>query len=268
MAITKQAPAAKAQGISLSPETYGESGLLDDANVSVTEAAFLMWDYNGTVNPAAPALGIEYTDEDGKTHSQYYTAGDARYFVPSEDGKMLIPAGDKTGIQRTCNAALFLSALINAGFPVDKLEDGDISILTGMQCHVKREAQPKRPGIAPRANDNGRGDATILLVDTILRLPWDKAAVGKGANKTNPAAAAAAAAADEGTTIDSELEEIIMGIVAEGSIAKAAMCKAVVAAANGNPNKAKISALAYKDSWLKDAARPFKYEGGKLFLEE
>ncbi len=271
MPITKSQPAAKAAGISLNPDTYGEGGLLDDADVDIKEAAFVLWDYQGQA-PQGPALGINFVDADGKEHDQYYSAGKINFFVPSEDGESLIPVGDKQGIQRTCNAAAFLLSLVNARFPKEKLDDGKISVLVGANVHVHRQAQPKRSGLAQQPRADGR-EATILLVDKINRLPWEKASpkgVGSAAKTTKPATAPTPPSESEasGDEVENELNELIVGLLAEeGTIPKAKLAGLVSKAVDkDNPNRKSMVSLVFRDAFLKKG--PWDYSGGKLSMPE
>ena len=67
------------------------------------------------------------------------------------------------------------------------------SVVAGMNVHVHRQAQPKRSGLAQPAREDGR-EATILLVDKINRLPWEKkgTAATKATAKSEPKEEAAA----------------------------------------------------------------------------
>ena len=262
MPIQKQSAPAKASGVSLNPETFAEGGgLLDDAEVMVADAAFVLWDYQGKAQQV-PALAISFKDSEEKEHDQYYSAGDKRYFVPSEGGESLIPVGDKTSIQATCNAAQFLKSLVNAGFPTDKLEDGDIGILKGMKCHVHREAQMKRVGLAAQAREDGTvREKTILLVDKIIQLPWESAkGSGKAASKPN------GAEAGEATDASEQLTALILGKLAEGPITKAKLPSVIsTEVEKSDPNRAQMIKLAFNDAFLKDG--PWEYKGGRLSLE-
>lgn len=174
--------AGQQQGISLAAAAQG--GLIDDIDVTILDARFAQWNYNGGIDHDILALGVQYQDGEGKTYDQYYSAGELIYFVPSEDGSRAIPVADKTMISDSCNAWKFISSLIEAGFPVPLLEAGDITCLTNMQVHVKRYAQPKRQGLIRGGKDPAKED-TVLLVDAILQLP--PAAGGKKPGLAKPA---------------------------------------------------------------------------------
>ena len=107
---------------------------------------------------------------DDQAHEQYYSAGDPSKFAPSPDGKALTSlTGSATGLNASTNALAFLTSLVNAGFPEDKIGN-DVSIFDGTVVHVNQVAQPKRAGL----KDQKRGK-TYLLVTKIVRLPWEAA---------------------------------------------------------------------------------------------
>lgn len=172
--------AGQQQGISLAQAAQG--GLIDDIDVTILDARFAQWDYNGNIDHAVLALGIQYQDGEGKTYDQYYSAGELTYFVPSEDGSRAVPVGDKSMLADTCNAWKFIASLIEAGFPVPLLEAGDITCLTNMKVHVKQYAQPVRQGLI-RGGKNADRPQTVLLVDAILEMPAGAGGVKKGIGK-------------------------------------------------------------------------------------
>lgn len=259
MAITKATVAAKTAAVSLNPDTFAAGGgLLDDAVVTVTDAAFVLWDYMGKAKQG-PALALSMKDEEDKEHDQYFSAGDKKFFVPSGDGEYLTPVGDKEALISSTNAAQFLTSLVNAGFPKDRLDEGKISILKGLVVHVHREAQQKRAGLA-QAREDGR-EATILLVDKIVKLPWEKGGgSGRAATKPDGAEAAEGEAQDPG---DQLMGIILAELTESGEISKAKLPALVTAkTAKTDPNRAKMLKLAFNEGFLKDG--PWEYKGGKL----
>lgn len=279
MAIAKRATAAApASVVSLNPESFVHGGgLLDDADVEVTAAQFVMFDYNGTKD-AVPALGLTLVDADGKETDQYFTCGKATDFVPSGDGMSLIPVGQKTSLNDSSNLGQLLLSLLNAGFPSDKLSD-QASFLIGLNAHVNRVVVQKAKG----ANDK---DREALLVTKINRMPWEpKGAVGakpaarpaiagkaNGAAKPGPVAvatSAAPAAGDDGLT--EVVTEVLIGALAEngGQLAKKDIATAVFKAiGKDHPNfaqRAKIVSLAFSDAFL-STAEGITYDGATVSM--
>jgi len=271
---------APSTGISLKPSEMAHGGgLVDDVDVTIKESKFVAWDYQGKQDPVL-ALGITFTDDDGTEYDAYFSAGNLKDFVPSKDGKQILPVGTKTALNDGSNFAFFLTSAINAGFPEDQIEN-DITILTNMYCHVKRVPQPKRSGIAD-TNTSGR-EKTILTVEKIHALPWDnkgKKVAGKpasGAPKVGgkPAVAAASGkangAAAETTTTGEIAEAAQMAVMeavsdAGGSIAKAKLSQALFKQLAKDPNRNTIVALAFKDDFLLADGQPWQYDGTNVSM--
>ena len=97
LAAQQKKPAAPAVTyISLSPDDATQGGLIDDIDVEITDAATCEWDYNGQ-QEAGPALAIEFTDPNGATHAQYYSAGKAIDWSPTENGEGFQAVSGKQG---------------------------------------------------------------------------------------------------------------------------------------------------------------------------
>jgi hypothetical protein len=216
--------------LNLAPETFVEGGLIDDVNATITDAKFTMFDYNGKSDKgASPALGLELELEDGVKHEQYYSAGDAKYWAPGADGKTLVPTGDKTALSKSCKLAVFLSALMNAGFPVDKLRGGDISCLTGLKAHFTRVADKERKGLVRDANAQAQ---STLVITKIIAMPGEqpKQPTAKPVATGAPGIGGASTSATTTSTVsDDDVTGLVLEIVTEsgGSIAKNRISQAV-----------------------------------------
>lgn len=256
--------------LSLRPSTFVEGGgLLDDVDVTVKQSVFAFYDYNGTVSPPSPSLGLTLVDPDGKEHDQFFSAGDAKYFSPSADdknpsdiGKYLVAVGDKTAVNNNTNLAKFIASLVNAGFPEDKLESGDISILEGLEFHLKREAV-KRTGLVRTGKNAGR-EQTVITVAKIIRLPWEKgASTSKAASSAKPTNGAAPA-----DDISTKAGEVLLEVLMEndGKLPKAKVSTAAFGKLKGDPNQKAISQLLFKDDFIK-SVDGVKLEGGVVSME-
>ena len=124
----------KEAGASLSPSTYVEGGgLLNDVNVKWKECRFELWDYQGTQPNAVPALKVTMEVEDMEEPvDQYFSAGSARDWIPSKDGRKLMSAGVARGINKTSNLAILINSLIEAEFPPDRIEE-DCTVFEGLE---------------------------------------------------------------------------------------------------------------------------------------
>lgn len=267
-------------GISLAPSTFVEGGgLVGDVDVEVTDAQFVMFDYNGTIAVPVPALGLSLKEINGeKTHDQYFSCGDAEQFAPSSDGSSLIPTGDRTSINTSSKAAMFLISMVNAGVPETLLASGNIKDIIGLRVHVIRVASPKRAGLT-----NQKEGATDLTVSKLIALPGETvkapAKTGLGATKPNGAAKAVAvapvASASTSAEVDPALAEAtaaeVVALLAanDGTIlhknVSAALFKQIDKA---NPLRAAITKLAFDKDWLASVAEEagFTFDGTTLSM--
>lgn len=169
--------------ISLKPsDAVKGGGVIAEGRYKITSAKFILFDYGGTVVPAQPSLAIDFTNADGATSVQCYSAGDAKNLVPSEDHKRLKKVGSTTGLNDGSNCFLFMQNLVNAGFSEDKL-GGDISVIEGLEVDVIHVATKDR-------DIGGKKVAgkALPVVAKIVSAPSDTAKA-KGASKATAAKA-------------------------------------------------------------------------------
>lgn len=252
-----------ATGISLKPEDAIQGGLLQDVTVEITTARFEQWDYNGKVQPV-PSLHLGMKDtESGEVYDQYWSSGSGKDYVPSEDGKNLIPTGSQTGLRKSSNCYLLMESVVSSGFPVDKLGN-DISVLEGMVAYMVRVPAPEHKGLEKKTREDGKVfEQTVMVVGKIIKLPWEAAkpagAPGKGAGAAKPGAGKSAAtpaapstpAAEGAGDVAALATETIFGVVAaSGPIKKANLPTTVYKALAGNPLQNKVMAMVGKPGFL------------------
>lgn len=260
---------AKETGVSLKPsEAVEGGGLLDDVDAVVKEASFAMFDYQGQRSIPIPTLQLILEVEgEEKTYQQNWSVGKPEDWMPSEDGKRLIAIGKAQGLNTTSNTMLFLTSLVNAGYPEDKLTD-DVSDLVGLEAHFNRVAAPNRAGLVKKEGDR---DQTVLIVTDIKKLPWEtKKATGKPAKTATTKAGKTVAPppTEGGVDLSTKAAETIMEIVVEegGTLAKKAIPAALFKKLAGDPDKNDILKIAYKDDFL-GAIEGLSYADGILTLE-
>jgi len=179
-----QAPANKedyrTMGVSIRPSDFVEGGAVPvDRNLTWKECRFNLFDYpkkDGTRGNMTTAAKIVYVDDDGQEFEQQYSVGDPERFQPSADGKTLVAVGVSESLSKSSNFYLLLNALINAGFPENKLSE-DISTLDSLYTYNVGLPEPKRSGLAPRAVAEGEAPPrpkVLSVPSQILRLPWEK----------------------------------------------------------------------------------------------
>jgi hypothetical protein len=244
--------------VSLRPADYAEGGgLLDDADVTISDARFIMGDYGGAAQNKSPMCRVMMADAEGQEHEQFLSVGSADDFQPDETGKGLDKVGKKAALTKSSNFGMFMDSLVTAGFPANKIEPDDITSIVGTDVHVLRKAIERK----------GLKDAkamTVLLVSKINKLPWEKAGA-----KTGTAKAGAKAEAPANEELDTQVTDIIMTVLAanEGTVTKskllgeASKLDEVKAAAN----KKDVIKRLTDDSFLKGNAN-FKYENGTISL--
>lgn len=286
---SKTAQAAPASVISLNPDTFTSGGLLDDVDVTITNAAFLMWDYDGTVAVPVPALGVtmrlpgEESDPDpAKDHDQYYSCGKTEDFAPNTEGTGLVPIGTKTGLNNSSNGGLFIASLINIGVPKTLFDSGNIQSIVGIKMHVNRVPAPE----GRQARPDGR-KPEILVATKLISLPGESGQTGAtgnagskpGLSKVSKSAAApvkanpttASPAASQAGSADAGLDEELVGVVLElvseagGTLAKKLIAPKVFARYKGRPEQGAAMKRAASDEFLMGLTEAgFAYDGATL----
>lgn len=177
--------------VSIRPSDFVEGGAVPvDRNLLWEKCSFVLFTYtkkDGTPVATTVAAKINFKDDDGQEFEQHYSVGDPERFVPSKDGKTLIPVGAAVALSKSSNFYLLLSNLVSAGFPENKL-DADISTLNGLYAYHMGIPEPKRAGLVRPAPADGKParENVLSVPSKILRLPWEK----KGAKTTAKAAPA------------------------------------------------------------------------------
>ena len=239
--------------LSLKPsEMSTGGGLWGDVDAVVTSVKFELSTFDGKVPQGVTVLALEVIDDTGEAHDQMLSCG--KGVTPSADGKGLEEGGK---FNNGSNAGLFLTSLVNAGFPEPKIGD-DITILVGGKFHFERTAAPKRSGVAkaPRADGKVYED-TILIVSRVLTLPWDAKGKAKGGVAKAPAGKAPAPAAKGKAVVaanDSVLEEaqgaVIQALAMESDVTMQKLAANVFKVASASPNKAAIVKMIYAPGFL------------------
>jgi len=177
--------------VSIRPSEFVEGGAVPvDRNLLWKECRFNLFDYtkkDGTVVATTVAAKIKFVDDDGAEYEQQYSAGDPNRFAPSADGKTLEALTESVNLSRSSNYYILMNALINAGFPENKLGE-DISVLDGLYTHNIGLPEPKRSGLV-RVTAEGARERVISVPDSIIKLPWENK--GKGVAKAKVTAAPA-----------------------------------------------------------------------------
>lgn len=227
--------------VNLNPETYVEGGLFDDVDALMTNVKFEQYDYDGKSPVAVPALGADIKPDDAeKPIRQYWSMGDPKKFAASKDGKSLVPLVEKAMLAKTSNGAIFMKSLVEVGFPADKLNEGDISVLDGLKAHFVRIPEPERKNLKKEK----KGE--ILVVTSIINLPGEEP-------KTNGDKGDGGAAAGGGDVTE-EAVNVLTQLVVEndGKLAKKDIAGKAMKVLAANPNKGEILKLYFKEDFIKE----------------
>jgi hypothetical protein len=197
MALKKRAggTAKKGGGVSWRPDNAVQTGLWEGGRATLS-FLFDEFDYGQGVG-RVPVLIVTYVDENGEKHEEPYGIGSN--FEPSQDGTQAIPTSGQTGLPKNCNAILYMLKPL-----AEKCEEGgfgelpdseDITVLDGIVADVsrhpviKREFRNKgkrnerRRGGGDERDDNQDGK-TIISIDEIVSVPWQKGSKAAAAKKT------------------------------------------------------------------------------------
>jgi hypothetical protein len=281
---------------SFSPDDFQEGGLLDDKDVTITDAAIVSFDFRGHVDPPVCCLMIEMTpdaDPDADTEvtprQEYYTIGELSKFTPSADGKYYLAVRPGTHMGKRTKAALFLRKIREVGFEMARLAPPNgIKGLVGVRAHVNNFTTEKFMG----RDGKEAGGKPIVLVTKLLETGAPTPAANaqaattrksrggaKAATTDAPAATATAPTATAPTTapagggpnleVEVRATEIILGLLAEkgGSVSKTQVSTEMFKQIPAAEKSLRNAAIALVVSpWLSAADRPWSVEAGVLSL--
>ena len=202
--------------VNLRPDAFTKGGgLADDFDGTVTDARFVMTDYNGNLSEPIPAARIVF-DVDGDEVDQVYSVGGTGDFAPDDTGMSLVQLKSRVTLNESSKFGLFLAALVKVGFPITRMEN-QLGYLLGLNGHWVRSAVEYK-GLKQK----GDRDNTVLVCTKINQLPWDSDG-GKGKAKGKAGKSAAA------STLADPVAEIITGVIVEngGEVTKKALMSAL-----------------------------------------
>lgn len=273
----KQAEEQAARAVSLCPDDMQEGGgLLDNIVITVKSAQFVVTDYGGKSKIKRPAAHLVLTEmvngEEYDHDDQFWSCGKMEDWVPSDDGKYLIPTGVKTQIHKSSNFGMLMASLMDNGWPKDKF-DADIGFLTGAKFHMMQTAS----GRPDTEKDGKTYKDTVLCVAEILQYPWEegkksgggggkktaKKAPSKSAHKTQDEDSGSGSGDDD---LDADLAAIVLQLAIEAGedgITKKALASKISAARKGEDQKVtnKMLAIVFKPGFLESEDAPWDFDG-------
>jgi hypothetical protein len=276
----KEAEAQAAKAVSLNPDDMAEGGgLLDNIRATITDAKFVMTNYQGKsqiMRPAAHLTLTEIVDGEELVHDdQFWSCGKAEDWMPSDDGKYLIPTGMKKQIHKSSNFGMFLVSALDCGFPGDKF-DSDISFLIGTEAHFHQIVVADRG--KTKTKDGKEYDAQVMCLAEIFKFPWEKAkgksakTSGKQSKGKGKGKAKAEPEADDGADLNADAQAIIMELLVEagGEMAKKDLASKIMQhqkdAGGDQKTTNQMLKLAFNDEYLGGDDQPWTYEDGVLTM--
>ena len=201
---------AESQSINLRPDEFSEGGgLADDFDGVISDIRFISTDYDGSTTEQVPVCRVVF-DVDGEEISELYSVGGKGDFAPDDNGTGLIKLQTKDKLTKTSKFGMLLTNLVDKGFPLNRMDGGDITYLVGLNAHWLREVVVFK-GL--KAKKEGR-DSTVLLVSKINKLPWETAKGGKAKGKAKDAEDAGAL----GETLAGIIQDILQD--KDGNVSK------------------------------------------------
>lgn len=206
-------------GRSLNPASFkAGGGLFDDVDAVITQVRYTDeapegYTAQGDANPLFALLGIQIDGAEAAVTQHISLGGKSgNNFSVINDGKGLEPLVDDAGISDKAKYAMFISSLVNEGFPGDRLEsdDFDPTPIEGTRVHLNRVPTgfDQTFGNKRKGKDGKEYGDTALVVTKIHYLPEDAPAVAtKGAKANGKAASSKLTPKAQAASASNDLED-------------------------------------------------------------
>lgn len=259
--------------ISVAPsDAVSGGGAPDNVDTTILEMTATTWDYDGRYEPSSFLL-VKLKDDDGTEHEQYYSAGDLSKIVPADDGSCFYPAegSSATGLNNSCNAYLFLGALVDQGFPEDKLRDEGFQTAVGLRGHMN--------AIAPKKKREGleKGNQPIGVFTKIHSLPWEQKAKGKApmtgkssATQSRTVSPTTESGNGSGSDLNDEAIEAVVAALAkaDGPIEVKRLGMAAFQAAPKAAHRKELIKYVVQNDFLEQEGAPWVIDGEHIIAAE
>jgi len=236
--------------------------LIDDFDGTISDVRFIMTDYDGNTTDAVPVAKVVF-DVDGEETDSLYSVGGNNDYAPDEAGKRLVKLKSRNSLNKTSKFGMFLLSVVEAGFPLNRMDDSDIGYLVGLDGHFLRKVVEYK-GLKKK----GDRDSTVLVCTKINSLP------GEGPPTSTKGRAKKATGTKAAAAVSTELAEAVSGIIQGviigegGDLSKKKMLSALFKSDEMNALGDKKVALkmAADDTFLKSQSEVWTYEDGMLKL--
>lgn len=194
--------------VSFSPDDTQEGEpLFESGNAKIKASRIEIYSYENKQGEAKgePTTGWRLVYEakvgdETKELSEFYSIGKPDRFVPSQDGRKLLPVTDPPlAIWAKADVTQLTRAFKNSGVSETVLKAGDVGAFVGAEFHLIRVVKKDKDG-AEVKNKKGY-KVTMLIPDKLVQWPGEKPAAGAvKATATASAAKATTAAAAPATS--------------------------------------------------------------------
>ena len=176
-------------------DVFVQGGLINDVDVTITAASYVMFDYDGNLDSEACMARLVLTDNEGSEHVNHWSMGGKEGdYVPTKDGKGIRSLNGKTALNKGSNYHLLVESLNACGMPEGFIAD-EITNLVGAKVHVLRKPAPQRNIEGQKKREDGRVPE-VLVVSEVYK--WPKGAKGAKTTKASSAKASAKDTEEEG----------------------------------------------------------------------
>jgi hypothetical protein len=161
---------AKRTAVSLSPDDAVSGGGFQGGRTTVSSLRFHKGYHNNT-NPDIITARLLHTPKStDEEEASYLSCGKkaSANFTIGPKGKTLIPKSGATGLQSSCNFMIFLTSLVEVGFPKAQLAAGRVDVVDGI-VFVGKQKPMERPGL-----DDGGEKRTSLVAVKLISTPSDE----------------------------------------------------------------------------------------------
>lgn len=254
----KSSAPSGAVGFNLDQQT---TGLLSDADVQITDAKFVFYDFNGTAPEPRLVLAVEMIERGAdRPRTEYAGLGDEveLSFAPSDDGHFLVKmdGAKKSGLNQKCKAMLLVNSLVAAvkaaGLGDIDLSAGNIHQIVGYAGHIVRREMTIANSNPKFAKKDGSSPQCLEFTEAFA--PFYEGG-------------AAEAEADEAPDFTEQAATALQEALAkQPSITKSRLSAVLFQLLAKNPNRQEIINTAFDDAFLHKGAEDgqWTFDGTKV----
>lgn len=255
---------------SFKPSDATQGGFLDNVDGTIIDAFTTMYQFEGESsfsNEPAPGFMIKVdTGEGGEPTTKFLKMGSAMNWAPNEDGTGLKPVGKTQVFSTKSNGIMFLTSLVNAGYPESAITSNIKETLIGLKCHFESQV------IETKDKSIGKdGKYNVTIVTKIYELPPHVKGNGKKAgSKTSSKTSTPTTSAVSESSPDDINDKAIGWMVKVLSNNPEGLLKTKLAPMviqdpdlKGDPDQMKISTIVFRANFLEAEGMPWRFDKAK-----